>query len=398
MSTGDKILRIAAKGDGVAASGAHYKGAVTGDIVLADGRIERGPHYQDAPCKHFAQCGGCALQNADDEALSRFVTERVLYAAQSQQLEPREFLPTHLSPARSRRRATLHAMRTQKGAVLGFKANGSHTIVDIADCEIIRPELFALVAPLRKFVVKHGSKRPLDIDLILCDQGVDYSIKNFEIDGLEATEAILAFAQNHTLARLSVDLGYGSEAMWEPDPVTITLSNVPVGFPSGAFLQATVDAQELMVADAARMLSGAQQVADLFAGLGTFGFALSKSAQVTAYEASRDAHLACKNAAARAQLPLEASHRDLFRNPLDAKELARFDAVLLDPPRAGAREQVSAIAESALERVVYVSCNPASWARDAAKLAEAGFALESLRPVGQFRWSTHVELVSYFTR
>jgi len=215
---------------------------------------------------------------------------------------------------------------------------------------------------------------------------------------LEATEAILAFAQDNGLARLSVDLGYGSEAMWEPDPVTITLSNLPVGFPSGAFLQATEDAQDLMVADAVKMLSGANHMADLFAGLGTFGFALSQYAQVSAFEAGRASYLACKSAAGRAQRPLEAMHRDLFRNPLDAKELADFDAILLDPPRAGAREQVSAIAESALERVVYVSCNPASWARDAAKLAEAGFALECLRPVGQFRWSTHVELVSYFTR
>lgn len=398
MSAGDKIIRIAAKGDGVAASGAHHKGTVTGDIVLSGGRIERGPHYQAAPCRHFGQCGGCALQNADDEALSQFVTERVLFAANSQQLEPRELLTTYLSPPRSRRRATLHAMRTQRGAVLGFKASGSHKIVDITACEILRPELFALVAPLRKFVAKHGSKQPLDIELTLCDQGVDCSIKNFAMEGLEATEAVLAFAQDNGLARLSVDLGYGAEAMWEPDAATVTLSNVTVGFPSGAFLQATEDAQELMVADARKMLSGADHVADLFAGLGTFGFAFSQTVQVAAFEASRAAHLASKSAAGRTQRPFEAIHRDLFRNPLDTKELSAFDAVLLDPPRAGAREQVAAIAESSLERVVYASCNPASWARDAARLAEAGFALESVRPVGQFRWSTHVELVSYFTR
>ena len=151
------------------------------------------------------------------------------------------------------------------------------------------------------------------------------------------------------------------------------------------------------------MLSGAEKVADLFSGLGTFAFALSSpnqgsAAQLLAVEAARDAHLACKGAAARAQRSVEALHRDLFRNPMQGKELDAFDALLLDPPRAGAREQIAAIAESNIQRVVYISCNPASWARDARRLCDAGFKLKQLRPVGQFRWSTHVELVSYFTR
>ncbi|QYU67218.1 hypothetical protein J4558_20070 [Leptolyngbya sp. 15MV] len=147
-----------------------------------------------------------------------------------------------------------------------------------------------------------------------------------------------------------------------------------------------------------RWLEGAGRVADLFAGLGTFAFALAQGRTVTAVEAARDAHLACRTAAGRARLPVEAVHRDLFRNPLQPDELARFDAVLLDPPRAGAREQVGRIAESAVGRVVYVSCNPASWAKDARVLVDAGFRLEKLHPVGQFRWSTHVELASLFLR
>ncbi len=398
MSAGEEIIRIAAKGDGVTASGAHHKGAVTGDIILSSGAIERGPHFQEPPCQHFATCGGCTLQNADDDALTRFVTERVLFAANSQSIEPAELLPTHLSPPQSRRRATLHAMRTQKGAVLGFKASGSHKIVNLAECQILRPELFAMAAPLRQLIAQHGGKRPVDINLTLTDQGVDCSIKHFEMEGLEATEAVLAFAEAQRLARLSLDLGYGAEAMREPEPLTITLSGVPVSFPSGAFLQATRDAEAMMVADAKTMLGGAQSVADLFSGLGTFAFALGDEAQVSAFEAAREPYLACKSAAGRSQRRVDAVHRDLFRNPVQSAELAKFDAALLDPPRAGAREQVAAIAESGLERVVYVSCNPASWARDAARLAEAGFSLQKLRPIGQFRWSTHVELVSYFTR
>ena len=156
----------------------------------------------------------------------------------------------------------------------------------------------------------------------------------------------------------------------------------------------------MVLAGAAReWLAGVGAVADLFSGLGTFAFALAKSGtKVLAVEAERAAHLACKAAAGRAQLPIAAMHRDLFRNPLLLEELNRFGAVLLDPPRAGAREQVERLAPSSVGKVVYFSCNPASWARDAAILAAGGYRLVELRPVGQFRWSTHVELASLFVK
>lgn len=394
----ETILRIAAKGDGVTASGAHHAGAVTGDIVRAVGSIERGSHYQEPPCTHFAQCGGCSLQYSDEEVLSQFALERVLYAAEGKGVEPQELLPTHLSPPKSRRRATLHALKRGKNAQLGFRQAGSHKIVDLSECHILEPKLFSLAAPLRKFIARHGGKSPIDIDLALTDQGADVSIKQIELEGLEAIEAALEFAQANDLARLSIDMGYGAEPIWEPEPVTITLANTPAAYPSGAFLQATRDAEALMMQDAADMLSEAGKVVDLFAGLGTFAFALSKQAQLTAVEAARDAHLACKSAAAKARLPIETMHRDLFRNPLQDDELKQFNAALLDPPRAGARDQIAAIAASGLQRVCYISCNPASWSRDAKQLVEAGFTLQKLRPIGQFRWTTHVELVSYFTR
>jgi 23S rRNA (uracil1939-C5)-methyltransferase len=190
--------------------------------------------------------------------------------------------------------------------------------------------------------------------------------------------------------------------VWEPEPATVTLTGIPVGLPPGAFLQATQDAEGRMVADAASWLGEARVVADLFAGLGTFAFGLRAKGQggrkVLAVEAELAAHLACKTAASSAGGHVLALHRDLFRNPLQPAELNRFDAVLLDPPRAGARAQIAEIAASTLSRVVYVSCNPSSWARDAAVLTAAGFRLAKLRAVGQFRWSTHVELVSLFER
>ncbi len=398
MSDTARIVRLAAKGDGATADGQHYKGALPGDTIADDGSVMRGPEHVEPLCQHFERCGGCQLQHASEDLLREFVRSRVVNAAEGQGIDVGDLLPTHLSPPESRRRATFHALRTAKGAVIGFRESGSHKIVDLAECPVLVPDITALIAPLRGFVAAHGGKAPVDIALALSDQGVDCSMANLKLEGLEATEAALDFARDQGLARLSIDQGYGSETVWEPEPVSITLSGLPVPMPTGTFLQATRDAEALMVADAKDWLEGAGVVADLFSGLGTFAFGLAEGRRVLAVEAERAAHLACKVAAARSPLEVHSLHRDLFRNPLDAKEISRFGAALLDPPRAGAREQVKQIAESTLERVVYVSCNPSSWARDAARLVEAGFKLAKLRPVGQFRWSTHVELASYFTR
>ncbi len=402
MTLSDPIIRLAAKGDGVTVSGRHIAGAVPGDTVDEGGAVTRGPHHIAPACRHFGTCGGCQLQHADDSVLADFVQGRVVYAARGQGLEPAELLPVHLSPPHTRRRAGLHGLRTARGAVLGYREGGSHRVVDLAECPVLHPALAALIAPLRKFVAAHGPKGMVGIDLTLADQGVEANLMHFPLEGLGPTEAALDFARDQGLARLTIDQGYGPETQWEPEPVTVTLAGVAVGLPPGAFLQATHDAESRMAADAADWLAGARVVADLFAGLGTFAFALRAGAEgarkVLAVEAERAAHLACKAAGAQSGGQVLALHRDLFRSPLQPEELNRFEAVLLDPPRAGARAQVAEIARSTLPKVVYVSCNPSSWARDAAVLAEAGFRLTKLRPVGQFRWSTHVELVSLFER
>lgn len=392
------IIRLAAKGDGVTADGRFVARSAPGDVVQGDGSLLPGPHHVTPPCRHFGTCGGCQLQQVDEVELARFVTERVTNAAAGQGLSIGELLPTHLSPPASRRRATLHAQTGGKRPLLGYREERSHRIVALAECPVLAPPLWALVEPLRRLLALWPGKHSVDIALALTDQGVDCALRGLELDGLAQTEGVLDFARAQGLARLSLDQGYGAEALWEPEPVTVTLSGQPVPFPAGSFLQATADGEVRLVADACAWLAGARTVADLFAGLGTFAFALAPGSSVVAVEASRAAHLACRTAAARARLPVEAVHRDLFRNPLRAEELARFDALVLDPPRAGAREQVDQIAASTVARLAYVSCNPASWAKDAARLVEAGFRLEQLRAVGQFRWSTHVELTSLFVR
>jgi 23S rRNA (uracil1939-C5)-methyltransferase len=396
VSESEEIVRIAAKGDGVTASGRHAAMAAPGDVLVADGSLIAGPHRAIPPCRHFGRCGGCQLQHLDDETLAAFVRDRVLNAASGQDLAAAMVAPVHLSPPCSRRRATLHASGGHGKPLVGFREAKSHRLVDLAECHVLQPELFALVGPLRRLLAVQPGRWAVDIDLTLADQGVDCSLRNFAMEGLAATEAALDFARDNRLARLSVDIGYGAEAIWEPEPVTITLGGIPVGLPPGAFLQATRDGEDALLAAAQAWLSDCTNVADLFAGLGTFAFGIS--GRVSAYEAARDAHLACRAAAARAGRAVEAHHRDLFRNPLTAAELDSFDAVILDPPRAGAREQVAQLAASRVSRAVYISCNPASWAKDARVLVDAGYRLQELRPVGQFRWSTHVELASLFVR
>lgn len=398
MSEPQKVVRIAAKGDGVTAEGVHISGSLPGDMASDGAIVARGPHHCVPPCPYFDRCGGCQLQHADEEALTRFVTDRVVNAAAGHDVRIGELLPTHLSPQHARRRATLHALRTQRGAVLGFRESGSHRIVDLAECAVLAPELAALIEPLRAFLAEHGPKHAVDVQFTLADQGVDVGLKNFTLEGLSAIEAATDFSRSNQLARLTIDQGFGAETQWEPEPVTITLSGVPVALPSGAFLQATSDAEQQMRDDALRWMDGRKLVADLFAGLGTFAFALREGRKVLAAEAERASHLACKAAAPKAGGTVFPIHRDLFRNPLQADEVSRFEAVLLDPPRAGAKAQIGAIAASTTDRVVYVSCNPSSWARDAATLIGAGFKLAQVRPIGQFRWSTHVELASLFIR
>jgi 23S rRNA (uracil1939-C5)-methyltransferase len=384
------IVRIAARGDGVTVSGRHVPFGVTGDALLDDGALAPGPHHQEPPCRHFPECGGCQLQHADDGAYRGYLVTRVETALAQHDLTTTIREP-HLSPPNSRCRATLRAFKVGAGAVIGFNAEKSHRIVDMLECHIMRPELFALVEPLRVLLGRLlQPRRQAEVQLTLTDQGPDVLLKGVNAEGLAAIEALSSFAAVSGLSRLSVDQGMGAETLFEPQPVTVTLTGIPVGFPVSGFLQATRDGETALVDAVREATSEAKEIADLFSGLGTFGLAVGAS---YAAEASRDAAASLKRAAPR----MRVEHRDLYRRPLDRAELERFEAVILDPPRAGAEQQVSQLAGSRPERIAYVSCNPATFARDAKVLVESGYTLDWVRPVGQFRWSTHVELAACFS-
>lgn len=383
----ENIVRIAARGDGVTESGRYFPLAAPGDEVDEAGAVLPGPHHAAPPCRHFPECGGCQLQHVDDEAYRAYLVYRVAGALAAQDVPVPEIRAPHLSPPRSRRRATLKAT----GGAIGFNAAASHRIIDMRECHILRPELFALVAPLRRLLTGRA-----EATLTVADQGVDVSLSGVSADDLAATEALRDFAEEHRLARLSLDDGYGPQILWEPVPATVTLGGVAVALPQGAFQQATADGEAALVDAMREAMGDAAAVADLFAGLGTF--ALTLDARVYAAEASRDAVLALKAAAGSVGRTVFVEHRDLYRRPLDAAELDRFEAVVLDPPRAGAEAQVERLAASRVSRIAYVSCNPATFARDAKRLVAGGYRLDWVRPVGQFRWSVHVELAAAFSR
>lgn len=395
----DIIIRIAAKGDGITTDGRHAALTAPGDRLLADGTTIAGPHRVEPPCVHFPTCGGCELQHVDEASLADFVTGRVVGALAGQGVVAQTVLPPHLSPPMTRRRASLRAARAGKTITIGFAEAGSHTLIDLQMCAVLDPRLFALLAPLRGLLrLILPDKRAAHVRMSLIDQGVDLLLEGVKVEGLAADEGLGDFARTHGLARLTIDEGDGPQTRWEPEAATMTFGGVPVAFPPFSFLQATPDGEAALVETVRDAMPETGAVADLFCGLGTFALALGAGRPVYAAEGARDVVLALKLAGQRAQRRMVADHRDLFRRPLTPEELNRFAAVVIDPPRAGAREQVMQLAQSSVPVIAYVSCNPASFARDAAHLLAGGYRLDQVRPVGQFRWSTHVEMVGIFRR
>lgn len=399
MTEAALIERIAARGDGVTADGRHVAGAVPGDRVRDDGIIIPGPNRTEPPCRHFGKCGGCQLQHVAEPALADFVRDRVIGGLEGQEVAGIDILPAILSPAQSRRRAVLTALRTGKQVAIGFNAAQSNQIVDMRMCPLLLPELFALIAPVRELLTMIAQqRRPVKVKMQMLDQGVELILEGVKAEGLDAAMALQDFAGAHKLARFAIDQGDGLEILWQPEPPTMRFGDVTVEVPPFAFLQPTSAGQAALIEAVAKAIGDAGAVADLFAGVGTFALSVQAGRKIYAAEGARDAIAALGAAANRARALVATEHRDLFRRPLIPAELERFGAIIIDPPRAGAEEQIKQLAASAAPVIAYVSCNPASFARDAKMLIEGGYTLDWVQPVGQFRWSTHVELASRFSK
>jgi 23S rRNA (uracil1939-C5)-methyltransferase len=402
MTEAVPIVRLAARGDGVTADGRFVLGAAVGDMVRFEAGgpvIEPGPDHQVPPCRHVPDCGGCQLQHLTDAAYLTFVHDRLLRALAHVGIVPESVAPVALSPPRSRRRASLRAVRRGGRLTLGFNAEGSHRIVDIEACDVLLPGLFALIAPLRVLLAKAlGEGQGAGVTLTDSDSGTDMLLANVAAERLEQIERLSNFANAHDLARLSVEGAHGVETVAMARLPVLAMGGVPVALPPAPFLQATREGEAALVAAVSEAAGGAKRVADLFCGLGTFALPLSAGAKVLAADAAGPAVAALEAAVRQFRRPVQTAHRDLFRQPLTGAELTGFDAVVFDPPRAGAQAQASMLAASHVPIVVAVSCNPSTFARDADILVKGGYRLERLWPVAQFRWSTHLELVARFVR
>ena len=393
------IERFAARGDGVAADGRFVPGAVPGDRLLPDGSLLHGADHVEARCRHFGTCGGCQLQHVSDRLIADFARDRVLAPLARSGIAPEQLMPVHVSPEGTRRRAAMRATRTDGKVRLGFNAEGAHRLVDMAECPVLHPALFALVPPLRGLLGPWLAERSaIGVTMTLTDNGVDLLLANLQANSLPRIEGLTRFAADQGLARLSVEGPMGVETLVTSANPSLTLGGVPVTLPPAAFLQATADGEAMLVSAVTSVLGDARRVVDLFAGCGTFALPASRTAQVLAVDGAGPAIRALAEAAGRAGRRLLTEHRDLFRKPLAAEELDRFDAAIIDPPRAGAIAQTEQLAASRIRTVAAVSCNPATFVRDAERLVAAGFRLGRLWPVAQFRWSTHVELVAEFRR
>ena len=400
MQEREQVVGMGAKGDGVTRNGRFVAGAVPGDMIAPDGAIVlHGPNHIAPACRHFGTCGGCQIQHVADPAIADFARDRVLQPLARVGISPSLVMPVHLSPAGARRRAAMRATRTAGQVRLGFNAEGAHSLVDMHECPVLHPALFTLVAPLRALLGAHLRERSaIGITMTLTDAGVDLLLANLQADSLPVIEGLSDFARAHGLARLSVEGPMGVETLVAAGDPAVRLGGVPVTLPPAAFLQATADGEAALVAAVTDIIGRAGRVADLFAGSGTFALPLSASARVEAVDGAGPAIRALEAAARRAGRPVIVQHRDLFRRPLTADELAPFEAIVIDPPRAGAIAQTEQLALSKVPVIAAVSCNPATFARDAERLVGGGYTLHRLWPIAQFRWSTHIELAAEFRR
>lgn len=331
MSDIRPIVRLAARGDGVSDDGRFVPLAAVGDSVDFSSnppRIIAGPHHAAPACAHYPDCGGCQMQHMDEAAYRDFVIDRLSRVVAL----PADVRPIALSPPRSRRRASLKALKRSGKLVLGFHSEGTHALVDIADCPVLAPELMALLGPLRVLLrARLRDGQGAGIALTLSDAGVDVLLANVSAEGLAAIEALTNFADKHDLARLSVEGPGGIDTLVERWQPVLNMGGVAVPLPVAPFLQATREGEAALVAAVLESVGGAARVADLFCGLGTFALPLSQKAAVLAVDAAGPAVMALGATARSAGRRVEVQHRDLFRRPLVDKELAGLNA----PPTTG---------------------------------------------------------------
>ncbi|NDR57512.1 class I SAM-dependent RNA methyltransferase [Aliiruegeria sabulilitoris] len=399
------IERLGHLGDGIAAGpvfaqrclpGERITGRLEGDRIEDVRILEPSPHRVSPPCRHFKSCGGCAVQHADDAFVAEWKLGIVRTALEAHGLET-EYRPVHSSPARSRRRAVFSGRRTKRDALIGFHGRASDVVIDVPGCVLVEPALLAARPALAEMILLGGSRKgELSFTVTLSAEGPDIAVSGGKPLDLDLRMALAGLVERHGLSRLS----WGDEVVGLRAAPRVDFDGIAVTPPPGAFLQATRDGETALLKAITEAVGSARQAVDLFAGCGTFTLPLARHAELHAVEGAKeltDALIAgWRNASGLKHVSAET--RDLFRRPLLPDELRKFEAAIIDPPRAGALAQTEQLAASGIDRVAAVSCNPVTFARDAGLLVAAGFRLDWVQVVDQFRWSTHVELAASFSR
>lgn len=404
------IKRLGAQGDGIAdgPDGPIYAPfTLPGESVALAVNKSQGtlislrdasPERVEPHCRHFGPdgvngtCGGCTMQHASDTLYRGFKRDLVIAALKSKGLTP-EVAPLITAEPGQRRRAVFTARKTEKDLLLGFNQAESHHIVAISECPIASPGIVSKLATIAKVGAAMAvNAEPFRVTVLETLSGLDLAVEGIKkLDDRERRRTVEAVLGERGIARVSLN----GEIIVEPVKPVIDFGGVSVSPPPGSFTQATTQAEEAMAALVLDHLSKSKRVADLFAGCGTFALRIARKARVHAVEGEDKALKALDFAARNTQglKPVTVEKRDLFRRPLMAQELKVFDAIVFDPPRAGAEAQCHEIARSGVKKIAAVSCNPVTLARDLSILTAAGYRITSVTPIDQFLWSAHVEAV-----
>ena len=405
MTTRLTISHVGHRGDGVA-EGRFVPFTLPGELVEVEGAEERvvpsrivtpSPDRVTPPCPHFGTCGGCALQHWADAPYLAWKRQSVIATLAQHGLQP-EVAPTIDARGTGRRRVTFHARRGAGTRLeVGFTAARSHAIVAIEACPLLAPSLDKAL-PAARLVVRalEGVGKPIDIQVTATLQGLDMELRGPGKLGEKDRLRLMEAANAAGLARLT---NHG-DLLMQREPPAVMVDGHRVPLPPGAFLQATEAGEEALAQLVLAGVGKAKAVADLFCGVGPFALRLARQAKVRAVDSDAGAVASLAQAVRMASglKPIQAETRDLFRRPLLVADLKGLDAVVFDPPRAGAEAQAAFLAKADIGRIVAVSCNPSTFARDACLLAAGGWKLGTVTPVDQFTWSAHVELVATFTR
>lgn len=374
--------------------------------------ITPSPHRKQPSCIASPACGGCQFQHLHEPAYQDWKDNMV--KASLGHVNPQEWRSSFTSPFQSRRRTRLAFRRLKDEVVIGFRGRSSHQIIDITGCLILAPELMAAreMAQITLLMeLEQGHSGELDINL--CDNGWDMTIRPDKPVSYQDITALISTASTTNITRLSVDEGGHDIALlylnqkpqitWHL-PEEATRKSITLNPAASTFLQAVPEAEAVMIKDIFDALCGHDHVLDLFCGSGTLSMPLlfqeTSPKTLTAYDSGFDAIQALQaiaNAAGLSQR-VTAKPRNLVELPLDDDELKGFDAAIVDPPRSGAAKQMPALAKSNIPRIMMVSCNPSTFARDAAVLIEGGYSCKWARHIDQFLLTAHAEIVACFDK